>query len=55
MPEWLHKQLARSARKQGLKGDRFNAYVYSVLNKYKKAHTGKEVKKKRKKGKLAKP
>lgn len=54
MPKWLHKKVAKSARKKNLTGDRFKAYVYSTLQKYKKAHGGKE-KKSRRKGKLAKP
>jgi len=40
MPKWRHNQLSRSAEKKGLKGDRKNAYIYSVLNKYEKAHSG---------------
>ena len=45
MPEWLHKKVVKSAKKKKLKpgSDRFNAYVYSVLNKYKKGK-GKEKK-----------
>lgn len=33
MPEKLHRELAVQARKKGLTGDRFNAYVYGTLNK----------------------
>ena len=37
MPKWLHQKASKSARKAGLKpgSDRFNAYVYSTLRKYK--------------------
>ena len=40
MPQWLHRKLAKQARKKKLKGDRAKAYVYSVLQRYKKAHGG---------------
>lgn len=33
MPKELEEKLKREARKKGLKGDRFNAYVYGVLRK----------------------
>ena len=36
MPEWLHKQLAKSAAKLGLKGKKKDAYIYSTLQKYEK-------------------
>lgn len=36
MPEKVHRQLAARARKLGLKGKRFNAYVFGTLNKLKK-------------------
>ncbi len=38
MPKWLHEKLARRARRLGLSGDRFNAYVYGTLNKYEELH-----------------
>ncbi len=43
MPEWLHKRLKRSAKKAGLKpgSARFNAYVFSTLEKYKKRRKAK--------------
>jgi hypothetical protein len=34
MPAWLHKKLEQQAKKQGLKGDRKNAYVYGTLHNY---------------------
>lgn len=33
MPKALHDKLARQARKQGLTGERRNAYVYGTLQK----------------------
>ena len=45
MPEWLHRQLEKQAMKQGLKGDRKNAYVYGTLNKYEKRKKAKGKKK----------
>ena len=36
MPKWLHKQLSNSARKRGLKGDRYKAYVYGTMDKIEK-------------------
>jgi len=36
MPKALHKKLARSAAKKGLKGKRKDAYVYGTLSKIKK-------------------
>jgi len=36
MPAKLHKKLAKHARAMGLKGERFNAYVYGTLKKYEK-------------------
>lgn len=56
MPKWLHDKLARTARKKGFTGKRFDAYVYGTLKKYEKGirdHLKK--KKKKKKGKVAKP
>lgn len=35
MPEKLHRELAAEARKKGLTGDRFDAYVYGTLEKIK--------------------
>ena len=51
MPKWLHDKVARAARKKGLKGNRFKAYVFSTLRDYKVSHEHKG-----KKGKqVAKP
>lgn len=36
MPKWLHEQLSSNARKKGLKGERYNAYVYGTLHEYEK-------------------
>lgn len=36
MPKELHDRLARQARSKGLKGDRFNAYVYGTMDKIEK-------------------
>jgi hypothetical protein len=36
MPKKLHDKLEREAKKKGLKGERKDAYIYSVLNKIKK-------------------
>jgi len=36
MPEWLHRQLAQSAAKKGLTGERKNAYIFGTLGKYEK-------------------
>jgi len=33
MPKKVHDKLAREARAKGLKGERFNAYVYGTLSK----------------------
>lgn len=44
MPKWLHNKLKKQASKQGLTGERKDAYVYGTLNKYEKS-------KKRKKSK----
>ena len=33
MPAKLESKLKKEASKKGLKGDRFNAYVYGVLRK----------------------
>ena len=35
MPKALHKKLARSATKKGLKGKRKKAYIYGTLKKKK--------------------
>jgi len=37
MPKWLHDKAARAAKKKGLTGEAFRAYVYSVLRKYEKS------------------
>jgi|TARA_R110000744_G_scaffold255656_3_gene371137 hypothetical protein len=36
MPKKVHRKLASSAKKKGLKGERKKAYVYGTLNKLKK-------------------
>jgi hypothetical protein len=36
MPKELHRKLEKQAEKKHLKGERKDAYVYSVLNKKKK-------------------
>jgi hypothetical protein len=41
MPAWLHKQLAASAAKHHLTGERKDAYVYGTMNKIKAANHGK--------------
>ena len=41
MPEWLHKQLSKSAKKRGLKGNRYKAYVYGTMKKIEKGVKGK--------------
>lgn len=41
MPKALHDKLARQANKEGLKGDRKNAYVYGTLSKI-EAKSGKK-------------
>lgn len=33
MPKAIHDALVKSARKKGLKGKRFNAYVWGALRK----------------------
>lgn len=43
MPKKMHDALAREARKKGLRGAEFNAYVYGTLARYERR------KKKRKK------
>lgn len=48
MPKWLHKKLAKTARKKKLKGEAFERYVYGGMQNWKK-------KRKAKKGGLAKP
>ena len=34
MPKWLHDKLARIARRKGLTGNRFKAYVFGTLQKH---------------------
>lgn len=41
MPKELHRKLAQQARKQGLKGERKNAYVYGTMSKIEKARARK--------------
>ena len=36
MPKALHRKLANSARKKGLKGKRKKAYVYGTMNRIEK-------------------
>jgi hypothetical protein len=36
MPKKMHRALARSARKKGLKGKRKKAYIYGTMAKRKK-------------------
>ena len=36
MPKKMHAALARTARKKGLTGERYNAYVYGTMAKRKK-------------------
>ena len=36
MPKALHKKLARSAAKKGLKGKRKDAYIYGTMKKIEK-------------------
>lgn len=51
MPKALHNKLARQARKQGLSGDRFKAYVYGTMNKIeqgKQSHFDKAIRKRMK-------
>lgn len=43
MPKAIHDKLAKLARKEGLKGDSFDAYVYGTLAKIKKGKRGKGV------------
>ena len=52
MPKWLHDKLAKAGRKRGLKGDKLKAYIYSVLDNYKKKKPRKRTAKGRR---LAKP
>jgi len=37
MPKALHRKLARQATKQGLRGERRDAYIYGTMNKIEKA------------------
>jgi hypothetical protein len=41
MPKELHDRLARQAAKQGLTGDRKDAYVYGTMNKVEHAKKAK--------------
>jgi hypothetical protein len=41
MPEKEERELKAQARKKGLTGDRFNAYVYGTLSKIEKARESK--------------
>ena len=41
MPKALHDKLARSARRLGLTGKRFKAYVYGTMNRIEKARKAK--------------
>lgn len=41
MPKESHDRLARQARKRGLKGERFKAYVYGALAKIEGRRKGK--------------
>ncbi len=43
MPKALHNKLVKLARKRGLKGDSFSAYVFSTLAKIKKRGKRKRV------------
>lgn len=36
MPAEMHRELAAQAKKKGLEGKRFNAYVYGTMEKAKK-------------------
>lgn len=45
MPVKEEKMLKAQAKKKGLKGERADAYVYSTLNKIKKARSEKRTKK----------
>jgi len=40
MPVEMEKALAKSAAKKGLTGKRRAAYIWSVMNKWKKKHNG---------------
>jgi hypothetical protein len=33
MPKEIHDKLVKQAKKKGLKGERFNAYIYGTLQK----------------------
>jgi hypothetical protein len=41
MPKEIEDRLRKQAAKQGLKGERKDAYVYGTLNKIEKAHDAK--------------
>ena len=40
MPEKIHRQLDKQAKKKGLSGDSKNAYVYGTLNRIEKMRKG---------------
>lgn len=44
MPKEVEDKLKKQARKQGLKGDRFNAYVWGTMRKMEDAMAGKRKK-----------
>lgn len=46
MPKKLHEQLKREAKKKGLTGDKYDAYVFGTMNKIEKERE--KAKKKRK-------
>lgn len=51
MPIKAERNLKKEARKKGLTGDRYKAYVYGTLDKIKKKQAGKKAAPKRKKKK----
>lgn len=51
MPKAMHDALARTARKKGLTGERFNAYVYGTMQRAKKKDTLEDALVKQKRGK----
>lgn len=57
MPKWLHDKLAKTARRKGLSGDRFKAYVFGTLKKHEERirHHLRKKKKGRRSKKVAKP
>jgi len=38
MPKKLHDRLSREARRKGLTGEKFDAYVYGTMNKIESRH-----------------